>query len=237
MALFRLSRFNRLVLVALTAVVVAVAVRTPALGPLSALTTLGPLAELPREGVRYGLLVAAWAGGAFAVLVWQGTLWTTMGSGAGFRTGGSTVLRLAPMKATVRERVVTAEAVRHGWSPLARLRVSAPFEAPDPAAAFELAITTDSDPDGRVLFEAPDADRRYVLRAGEGDVEAVLSTDFRAQLLEVETSGLLRVGRSHVHYDVEHLPFDAACLRTCAETTARLAERVEQASGDRRGGV
>jgi hypothetical protein len=175
MGLLRLSRLNRLFLLAWTAGVVAVAVRAPTLGPLSSPPASGPLAAVPETGLRYGHLATAWVGGVVVVLVWQRTLWTTMGSGAGFRSDGG-LLGLAPMRAKVRERLVTAEAVRYGWSPFASLRVSVPYETPDPAATFELAVTTESDPDGRVLFEAPDADRRYVLCDGQGDLERVSLT-------------------------------------------------------------
>jgi hypothetical protein len=187
--------------------------------------------------VRYGALAALWFSGAVTFLLWQRTLWSTMGTGAGFdhEGGSSPLLRLGRMQSTVRERTVVTEAVRSGLLPLARLRVVAPFDAPDPAATFEMAITTASDPDGRVLFEAPDADRRYVLVSGGGDLAAVLSTDFRAELVEVERTGTLRVADSHVTYDIDGLPFDAGCLRTCATTAARLGEQVERASGDRRG--
>lgn len=235
MGLLRLNRVNRLLLVAWTVGIVAVALRVPGAVPAVAVPTPGPLANLSPEQVRYGTLALMWATGVLLVLAWQRTLWTTMGVGAGLTTDGAVGFALPPIQGTVRERIVTASAVRRGWSPLARLRVETSIDVRDPPVRLELAITTASDPEGRVLFEAPDGDRRYVLRDGDGDLEAVLATDYRAELLDVETQGVLRVDGSHASYELPYVPFDAGQLRTCAQTTVRLAEQVEKVAGDRRG--
>jgi hypothetical protein len=235
MAPLGLNSLNRIFLLAWTAGVGWMAARTPTVGPLPSPPAPGPLAAVPVAGLRYGALALVWLVGVVGVLAWQRTLWTTMGAGAGFRAETAHPLSLPRLTTTARGRTITAETVRRGWSPLATLRVEAALETTDPAAVFELEITTDGDPAGRVLFEAPDADRRYVLTDGGGDVESVLTTDFRAELLEVETPGTLAVVGSHARYDVAQLPFDAARLSTCARTTVRLAEQVEAASGNRRG--
>jgi hypothetical protein len=125
--------------------------------------------------------------------------------------------------------------VRRGWSPLARLRIETAIDVRDPPVALELAVTTEPDPEGRVLLETPDVERRYVLRDGHGDLEVVLSTDYGAELVDVETPGTLRVEGSHASFEVPYVPFDAGRLRSCVETTVRLAEQVERASGPRRG--
>jgi hypothetical protein len=237
MDLVRLSTVNRLFLVGWTAGVVAVAVRAPTLGPLATLPSTGPLSALSLSPnlVRYGALAAVWLVGVGTTLAWQRTLWTTMGSGAGFRTdGGPGLVRLPAMQTARRDHIVTAEAVRPGRSPLARMRVRAAVDHEDPVASFELGITTESDPEGRVLFEAPDADRRYVLRDATGDLDAVFQTDFKADLVDVAVPGTIRVAGSRVSYETADLPFDAGCLSACAAATVRVAEQVERASEGRR---
>lgn len=226
MAPFGLAGLNRLALVGWTVGLAVLAVRWPNAELLA--SSVDPM-------VRTAAIAALWVSGTLTVLLWQRTLWTTMGSGAGFRTvGGFGLVRLPQLTSTTRERTVTATAVRRGWWPFARLRVEAALRTPDADATLELAITTDSDPDGRVLFEAPDADRRYVLRDGSGNLEGVFTTDFKAELVDVDTPGTLTVADSHVSYDAASLPFDAGCLSECAATTVRLAEQVERAAGKRR---
>lgn len=236
MGLLRLDRLNRLLLVTWTVGIAAVAIRAPGSIPTGTVPTPGPLAGLPDTQVQYGTLALLWGGGVVLWLAWQRTLWTTMGEGAGLSAGGAAGLRLPVMRGAVRDRTVTVETVRRGWSPLARPRIETAIDVRDPPVELELAVTTDSAPDGRVLFEAPDADRRYVLRQGDGALEATLSTAYRAELVDVETAGTLRVEGTHASYELSRVPFDAGRLRSCAETTVRLAEQVERATGDRRSG-
>jgi hypothetical protein len=235
MGILSLNRIHRLFLAVWTVSVAAVAFRAPDVIPVSAVPTPGPLAGLADLQVQYGILAVLWISVFVLVLAWQRTLWTTMGEGARFDAGGTVGLRLPVMRASVRDHTVSARAVRRGWSPFVRLRVETSIDVRDPPVALELAVATEADPDGRVLFEAPDADRRYVLRDGAGDLAAVLSTDYRANLAEVDAPGVLRVEGRHASYELSRLPFDAGRLRSCAEATVDLAERVERAADDRRG--
>lgn len=226
MARFGLAGCNRVALVGWTAGLAALAVRWP---------DAEMLASSVDPRTRTAAIGALWLAGTLTVLLWQRTLWTTMGSGAGFRAeGGVGLVGLSRLTTTTRDRTVTATAVRRGWWPFARLRVEAALATPDPDATLELSVTTDGDPEGRVLFEAPDADRRYVLRDGGGNLDDVFTTDFKADLVDVETPGTLTVADGHVRYDVSSLPFDAGRLSDCAGATVRLAEQVERASGERR---
>lgn len=231
-----LTRLNRLVLVAWTVGLATLVVEAPSAVPASVVPTAGPLAALSVRQGQALVLGAAWLSGVVLTLAWQRTLWSTMASGAGLAADGGRLpgVSLPAIRGTVRGRIVTATAVRRGWSPLARLRVETSIDVADPPASLELEVTTASDPDGRVLFEAPDADRRYVLREGSGDLEAVLPTEYRADLVDVDTPGVLRVEGTTASFELASLPFDAARLKTAAETTVKLAEQVERAAGGRR---
>jgi hypothetical protein len=191
----------------------------------------GPLDRLSVPLVVGGVIGFA-AVGLVGHLRWQRKLWTTSGDGAGFQpvTQFRPVFGLPTLQGSARGRSVVVRSVPAG--PLAlpdtHVRASLPISA-DISVVFR--VTDESNPVDPVVVRNPDTGHAVVMEHVEGDVDRLLTPEYRSNLMNLDVRGRLRVSDDTVRYELPFPLFGAGLLTEVATETARLAEAVEAREG------